>query len=265
MDASPSLYRDPTSFLTQYSQEKIKNCIYLFEGVGNGLMYVTSMVTVQHYFDKRRAMATGIAVSGSGVGTLTFGLLTSYLLDEVGWQWTLRIQAAIILGGVLCGALYRPLPQAELCEAHEKEQLISDGEKSDYGGTDTSKTEGSTLKAQYNGADTTKIEGSILKAQYNGADTTKVGSDVLKHEDPNCCICCPAPMSEYFSGEPFRNPIFYTMCFSIIMFCFGYHVPYTYTPERAQKLGLSAGQSSFLVSIMGIANVVSRLTFGWIG
>ena len=31
-------------------------------------MYVTSMVCVQHYFSNRRAMATGLAVSGSGVG-----------------------------------------------------------------------------------------------------------------------------------------------------------------------------------------------------
>ena len=42
-------------------------CSCTLVGVGNGLMYVTSMVTVQHYFSKRRAMATGLAVSGSGV------------------------------------------------------------------------------------------------------------------------------------------------------------------------------------------------------
>ena len=47
-------------------------------------MYVTSMVAVQHYFDKKRAMATGLAVSGSGVGTLVFGFLTQTLLDSFG-------------------------------------------------------------------------------------------------------------------------------------------------------------------------------------
>ena len=39
-------------------------------------MYVTSMVAVQHYFSTKRAMATGIAVAGSGVGTLFFGLVS---------------------------------------------------------------------------------------------------------------------------------------------------------------------------------------------
>ena len=55
-------------------------------------MYVTSMVAVQHWFDKRRAMATGLAVSGSGVGTLTFGYLTQKLVEDVGWRNTVRIQ-----------------------------------------------------------------------------------------------------------------------------------------------------------------------------
>lgn len=66
-------------------------------GVGNGLMYVTSMVAVQHWFDKRRAMATGLAVSGSGVGTLTFGYLTQRLVDDMGWRNTVRIQVMLIV------------------------------------------------------------------------------------------------------------------------------------------------------------------------
>ena len=60
-------------------------------------MYVTSMVTVQHYFESKRAMATGIAVSGSGVGTLVFGFLTQYLLDHFGWRNCLRIEVGLCI------------------------------------------------------------------------------------------------------------------------------------------------------------------------
>ena len=76
-------------------------------------MYLTSMVAVQHWFDRKRAMATGLAVSGSGVGTLVFGFLTQYLLDSFDWQWTLRIEALIMLLGVICGILFRPLSKSE--------------------------------------------------------------------------------------------------------------------------------------------------------
>ena len=67
----------------------------LYTGVGNGLMYVTSMVAVQHYFLKKRAMATGFAVAGSGVGTLVFGYLTQYLIETMGWRKTLIIEVCI--------------------------------------------------------------------------------------------------------------------------------------------------------------------------
>ena len=70
------------------------NCFYPLPalGIGNGLMYLTSMVTVQHYFDKRRALATGLAVSGSGMGMLVFGFLTQFLLDSLGWRNTVRVE-----------------------------------------------------------------------------------------------------------------------------------------------------------------------------
>lgn len=40
--------------------------ILLFAGVGFGLMYLPSIVIVNFYFLRRRALATGIAVCGSG-------------------------------------------------------------------------------------------------------------------------------------------------------------------------------------------------------
>jgi MFS family permease len=41
---------------------------------------------VGYYFDKKRAMATGIAVCGSGIGTFIFAPLASYLVQEYTWR-----------------------------------------------------------------------------------------------------------------------------------------------------------------------------------
>ena len=199
-------------------------------------MYVTSMVTVQHYFDSKRAMATGIAVSGSGVGTLVFGIVTMRLINSVEWRWTLRIQAVLILIGALCGVMYRPLPDeyADLESSNQEEQtfLITESQEK-YGGTESTGAQG------------------VVNKQKAEQHATRG--------------CCSQIVSNYFASDLFKNPIFYLVCFSVVMFCFGYHVPYTYTPGRAQHLDVNSTQSSFLVSIMGIANVVSRLAFGWIG
>ena len=53
----------------------------LMGGFGCGMIYLPSIVSVGYYFEKRRALATGIAVCGSGVGCFTFAPLANFLLE----------------------------------------------------------------------------------------------------------------------------------------------------------------------------------------
>ena len=72
-------------------------------------MYLPSIIIVGFYFDSRRALATGLAVCGSGVGMFIFAPLAEWLLARYGWRGANWVIAAIILNGVGCGALFRPL------------------------------------------------------------------------------------------------------------------------------------------------------------
>ncbi|XP_037087521.1 monocarboxylate transporter 12-like [Pollicipes pollicipes] len=78
-------------------------------GLGFGLIYLPAIVTVNYYFESRRALATGIAVCGSGVGTFVFAPFASYMLGQYGWKGANMILAGIIFNAVVCGALMRPL------------------------------------------------------------------------------------------------------------------------------------------------------------
>ncbi|XP_065568498.1 monocarboxylate transporter 5-like isoform X2 [Artemia franciscana] len=78
-------------------------------GSGFGLVYVPAVVAVGFYFEKKRALATGIAVCGSGIGTFLMAPLTTYLINEYGWRGALLIQAGIILNCAVFGAFFRPL------------------------------------------------------------------------------------------------------------------------------------------------------------
>lgn len=78
-------------------------------GIGFGLVYVPSVIAVGFYFEKKRALATGIAVCGSGIGTFVIAPLTSWLLEEYGWKGTILIHAGMILNCAVFGAMFRPL------------------------------------------------------------------------------------------------------------------------------------------------------------
>jgi len=55
-------------------------------GIGFGLMYLPSIAMVSFYFDERRALATGLAVCGSGVGTFILAPFFNHLVVEYGWK-----------------------------------------------------------------------------------------------------------------------------------------------------------------------------------
>ncbi|RUS77593.1 hypothetical protein EGW08_014651, partial [Elysia chlorotica] len=78
-------------------------------GMGFGLMYLPTIVAVSLYFDRKRALATCIAMCGSGVGALVMAPLSEFLLQEFGWRGAILIQGAILLNGLVCGVLVRPL------------------------------------------------------------------------------------------------------------------------------------------------------------
>ena len=58
-------------------------------GLGVGFSYVPSIGAVQPWFTTRRGLASGLAVSGIGLGTLIGPLLSDYLIDTQGWRATL--------------------------------------------------------------------------------------------------------------------------------------------------------------------------------
>ena len=81
-------------------------------GTGLGLMYVPAVVSVGYYFDKRRALATGVVCSGSGAGTFILAPIASALLNYFGsWRGAMKVFAGLCLACSLCGLAMKPLPK----------------------------------------------------------------------------------------------------------------------------------------------------------
>lgn len=98
-------------FVASYVSTSLEFLFLTFSvsGFGLALCYVTSIVSVAYYFEKRRSLATGLAVCGTGIGTFVFAPLTIRLLETFAWQGTLLILAGFFLNMVISGALMRDL------------------------------------------------------------------------------------------------------------------------------------------------------------
>jgi len=69
-------------------------------GIGQGLLYVPSLSIVSHHFKRRRALATGIVVSGASAGGIVFPIMLNKLFahSEIGFANGVRASAALVAG-----------------------------------------------------------------------------------------------------------------------------------------------------------------------
>lgn len=96
-------------------------------GIGFSFIYIPSVIIVGYYFERWRALATGIAMCGSGVGTFVMAPLNTYLVVR-GWRVAFFVHAGIVLFCILCGLTYRPLESIEVTvdetKPEEKEKQL---------------------------------------------------------------------------------------------------------------------------------------------
>uniref|UniRef100_A0A1I8A2B8 MFS domain-containing protein n=1 Tax=Steinernema glaseri TaxID=37863 RepID=A0A1I8A2B8_9BILA len=80
-------------------------------GIGFGLIFLPAIVIVSQYFDEKRALATGLAVCGSGIGTTFFAWLNPLVLHLANNEWRtfLVVIALITLLCFFCGLVFKTL------------------------------------------------------------------------------------------------------------------------------------------------------------
>ncbi len=72
-------------------------CYGVGVGLGVGFVYVPAISAVQPWFDRRRGLASGIAVTGIGVGTLVMPIVAGQLLGFMSWREVFCVLAAVML------------------------------------------------------------------------------------------------------------------------------------------------------------------------
>ena len=66
-------------------------------GAAMGLAFGSGVVCLMSYFSKRMGLATGIAAAGSSTGGVVFPLIAEKLIFKIGYAWTMRVLALVVL------------------------------------------------------------------------------------------------------------------------------------------------------------------------
>lgn len=161
-------------------------------GLGGGVCYIPAITVISYYFDKRRPIAVGLAVSGIGLGSFGFPPLIRFLHHQFGWRGSFLVLAALVLNICVCGALMRPITVREI-------DLLNDGE------------------------------------------------------------------NKLMDLSLFRNYGFVLLGVNNIFLCFGFSVVCVHLAAYSESQGTDPSFSSWLMSAIGLSNLVGRIALGFLG
>ncbi|KAI1842468.1 hypothetical protein JX265_013725 [Neoarthrinium moseri] len=100
----------------------------IWGAVGAAIISIVGVAVVGKWFVRRRGLAMGVALCGSSIGGVVMPLMLRELLPRLGWAWSIRILAFLIMGvtigGVLC---MQQLPSQPLAPQRRKRVTLNFG------------------------------------------------------------------------------------------------------------------------------------------
>lgn len=96
-----------TSFASKYWQVFMAQGIC--QGLGCGIVFAPIVANISTYFSKKKAMAISVSACGGATGGMAFPLMAQQLLPKIGFAWTVRAMALVVLvGSIIITSLVRP-------------------------------------------------------------------------------------------------------------------------------------------------------------
>lgn len=229
------------------------------------MLFLSALVSVERYFEKKRPLATGIAFCGAGIGGFIFSPLLEYLSEIFEWRSMLVIVAGIILNGAVFGMLLRPLrdkitkpPSLTNFIGSSKEPQKTECNVSMETQLDSSFSKEARCKPL-----SVSVEHSLRVSDERSKDTT---SSCFSYEQGT-------PVTSNFKWKNVFHSI--NRIFDFSLYCnlsfdllsigsiFGigaYYIPVMYLVDRALLLGVDSTDAVWLMSTIGIILISLILT-----
>ncbi|KAH6632913.1 major facilitator superfamily domain-containing protein [Boeremia exigua] len=91
------------SISTEYYQIMLSQGVC--SAIGVSLIFQPALNAIVTWFDKKRGIAYGILSTGSSIGGIVFPIMTSRLIPSLGYGWTMRVSAFLILALLILAML----------------------------------------------------------------------------------------------------------------------------------------------------------------
>ncbi|XP_070558463.1 monocarboxylate transporter 12-like [Ptychodera flava] len=196
-------------------------------GIGFGLARVPAVALMGRYFKKRHAIASGIAVVGTGAGSFSIAPSMRFLIDIYGWRGTFMLMGGLALNLCVGGALLRPIYLA-----------ADDGEDKD------------ASKPM-----------SVTVFDRSSARTEEILPD-KSHK--SCCKRFFVTFASYFELGLFKDAMFVTLMVCYSLFGFGVNIPTIHIVKRAVNVGVPEHQAPLLLSALGFAMMIGGFVQGFV-
>ena len=95
----------------------------LMGGVGKGLITLPTGIACNYYFEKRTALAVGIAESGLGIGGIVYPPISNFLLELYSWKAVMYMYAGMAFLCSFFAALIRPLETIAMHSEDEQDEI----------------------------------------------------------------------------------------------------------------------------------------------
>ncbi|XP_008276933.1 monocarboxylate transporter 2-like [Stegastes partitus] len=204
-------------------------CVGVIGGFGLAFNLQPALTIIGTYFQVKRPLANGLAMTGSPVVLCTLAPLNQFLFDSFGWRGSFLILGSIVLNCCVAGALMRPVNKRANAKPRNESPKCN-GAAEEAAAVDTSTRSANLL---------TEESQSERKGQSNAHKL--IDLSLFKHRG----------FLIYLAGN-------------VVMF-FGFFAPVVFLAPYAKHLGIDEYSAAFLLSIFALVDMFIRPATGFIG
>ena len=207
-------------------------------GTGLGGISLTSIVIVQHHFNEKRALASGIGLLGGSVGTVVFVPCFRFLVDILGWRIALICHAGLVSQTVVLGALLRPGPIENKIDKHSENHTSLPHKRNQ-----------DNVECALSVYDVTQVDGSMEIPSNIETNTESESKMTIK----------PQKRSTLLDTSVLRIPAYVIYLLGVECFMYGIITMYQHTASRAVTNNISKMQAAMLPVSVSVSSTAFRI------
>lgn len=205
--------------------------LFIFStGFGLAFNLQPALTIIGTYFQVKRPMANGLAMTGSPVILFTLAPLNQLLFDSFGWRGSFLILGSIVLNCCVAGALMRPVNKNALRKP---------------------KTE----PPDCNGGAAEEAAAAEASAHSNNLPTNESKNE---SKSPSC-------MERFVDFSLFKHRGFLIYLVGNVVMFFGFFAPVVFLAPYAKHQGIDEYSAAFLLSIFALVDMFVRPATGFMG